>query len=242
MKNRELPVRCNRGGNRDFTLIELLVVIAIIAILAGMLLPALNKAKQMGYRISCTSKVRQLGLMAQFYTNDYNDYLLPCSSYPQNASQSISDGWHNLIYPYIPGDPTSVKNKEKFMLCPADKNPMKHTWQATMRSSYGYSTAMGHYNSWYIWRNNSDVANRYIPKKTNAVKTPSKCLRMGDMNVLIDDQENKIVHFAWNLYDYAPSKYANTIHLKTANVLYVDGSATSKTKNVLDAEKENNRI
>jgi prepilin-type processing-associated H-X9-DG protein len=65
---------------------------------------------------------------------------------------------------------------------------------------------------------------------------------MGDMNVLIDDEENKVVHFAWNVYDYAPSKYANTIHLKTANVIYVDGSATSKTKPVLDAEKENNRI
>ena len=64
-------------NRRKFTLIELLVVIAIIAILAGMLLPALNSARGKAREISCVSNMKQLGVSLILYTDTWNQYFPP---------------------------------------------------------------------------------------------------------------------------------------------------------------------
>lgn len=84
------PLRC--GGQTAFTLVELLVVIAVIGILAGLLLPALSRAKAKGQQTVCLSQVRQLDMALLMYAADNEDQAPP-RTYPRH--------WSSPLYPYF---------------------------------------------------------------------------------------------------------------------------------------------
>ncbi len=114
----------HRGRERNFTLIELLVVIAIIAILAGMLLPALNKAREQARFINCTSRHRQIYLALCQYGNDNDGWVPPkfSTKYPLH----VRDTWASrpgagllVMEGYLPGKDRQGIEMFKAISCPA---------------------------------------------------------------------------------------------------------------------------
>ncbi len=242
-------------SKRFFTLIELLVVIAIIAILAAMLLPALNAAREKAIAISCQSKIKQVGNFLLAYTLDTGYWIWP-NSY-NDESLGLSRHWYSrlAIHGYIPGvdkkdvDDNMTFNKMKgrgaVLLC--EKSRHINTYK-NYPGFPSYTLASGNTSDWGAKKTavsgKEDQSKAYRPEK---VLNPSGKLVLAEKRSDVDVVARVNCTFSTGCIPYASSKTTNRIndigfpHSRTpqtrsspGNFFYADGHAGSMLLKQLD--------
>jgi prepilin-type N-terminal cleavage/methylation domain-containing protein len=132
---RETSCKTRHPSPHGFTLVELLVVISVIAILMGILMPVLSRARQYAYRVSCLSNLRQIGLVIQIYRDD-NRHDFPLARYMPAPFLSMVDD------PSIPQVfMTSLGGETKTFKCPGDKT-VYDVCETGAQTSYAYNAEL----------------------------------------------------------------------------------------------------
>jgi prepilin-type N-terminal cleavage/methylation domain-containing protein/prepilin-type processing-associated H-X9-DG protein len=175
-----------RFYKRGFTLVELLVVIAIIAILAGMLLPALSRAKEASKRISCVNNLHQLGMAAVMYVDDNEN------KYPPRAR---SNRWPTLLLQYYV--------TTNLLVCPSDTaNPTTQTNSVDAPDRADRSYIINGWNDYFKYNTDPTVWARYqsgdasLVMPANTITEPSQTILFGEK-----DHNSKHYYMDYESYD-----------------------------------------
>ncbi|MBR2625320.1 MAG: prepilin-type N-terminal cleavage/methylation domain-containing protein [Lentisphaeria bacterium] len=192
---------------RKFTLIELLVVIAIIAILAAILLPALNSARERGRSADCISKLKTFGTVALSYENDNDGWALPCYA---------DKMWYVLMTPYMGSSFAARGTRDPAAYCSTNWTGDKYI--ASNCTNYGWVQAVGFADGGTVIRTTG---------KVTSIKRPSEVIYAGDAhkgqrvtnvtNVAIADENGNTT----NQYTLV------FVHNNFCNVVHPDGHVSS---------------
>ncbi len=220
--------------NGSFTLVELLVVIAIIAILAVMLLPALNRARNVARTTRCVANEKQFGIYSFQYSQDYNEYLLPANLIIEGGT--LIDGtWYRLLAVFAgylkPYHYTTAANT--IWACPAERYPFWHD------QSQGLAFTNPHYiiNAVICGDALQPNPNNFRFNKLSNLTKPSIALFLADSFIYNNYRfsNGKAIGFRHPGYDQRGKPFsssslpAETPTLNSANITFFDGHVQGMT-------------
>ena len=197
---------------KAFTLIELLVVIAIIAILAAMLLPALQKSREAGQSAVCLSQLRQVGHAALLYADDNGGAIV----YTGFQSPIGFKTWHNLLGKYLRtptlGGVIITSENARIYRCP------------TALSRHAPSVGFG-----YTYSSNAHICMHTTANPIDPPRFMAETTRHAGILLLGDGSWNDGFQ-RWMVNMTYGAQTAEAIHNNRANFVFLDGHAESVTK------------
>jgi prepilin-type N-terminal cleavage/methylation domain-containing protein/prepilin-type processing-associated H-X9-DG protein len=198
-----------------FTLIELLVVIAIIALLTGILLPSLNRARQQAKKIACLSNMRQMGIALQTYLPD-SEYRLPPSSC---HVKDPNDHWLRIL--------TRYTREQLLFRCPSDMGKEFVNWDRPLAEQ-----KEARYSSFAVNAMLDPIHFRYGAKtnrynNVNNIRRPASCIWISEAPDTESFRLADHIHpESWEgVPEYAKQYVAWDRHKRTSHYLFADGHA-----------------